>query len=148
MFIKEKLKPYTYDEIDYKCYQIERGRFISCDDELGVILLYFLFLTGDERIEESLSIIRDVTDVSEKYKQGYQYYHSEICIHDLQISEFCIAAQYYILEDYMNTNLDKFMDYVKMHGGMEKPLFRSDLILYPAHMIYVENNYVVTIYRY
>lgn len=148
MFIKEKLKPYTYDEIDYKCYQIERGRFISCDDKLGIILLYLLFLTGDERIEESLSIIRDVTDVSEKYKPGYQYYQSEICIHDLQISEFSIAAQYYILEDYMNTNFDKFIDYVKTYGGMEKPLMRSDLILYPAHMIYVERNNMVKIYRY
>lgn len=148
MFIKEKLKPYTYDEIDYKCYQIERGRFISCNDELGIILLYLLFLTGDERIEESLSIIRDVTDVSERYKPGYQYYQSEICIHDLQISEFSIAAQYYILEDYMNTNFDKFIDYVKTYGGMEKPLMRSDLILYPAHMIYMERNNMVKIYRY
>lgn len=148
MFIKEKLKQYTYDEIDYKCYQIERGRFISCDDELGVILLYLLYLAGDERIEESLSIIRDVTDVSEKYKQGYQYYPSEICIHDLQIDEFSIAAQYFILEDYMNTNLDKFIDYVISHGGMKKPLMRSDLILYPAHMIYVEYNNIVRIYRY
>ena len=148
MFIKEQLKPYTYDEIDYKCYQIERGRFISCDDELGITLLYLLFLTGDERIEESLSIIREVTDVSEKYKPGYKYYQSEICIHDLQISEFSIAAQYYILEDYMNTNFDKFINYVKMHGGMEKPLMRSDLILYPAHMIYVQKNNMVKIYRY
>lgn len=148
MFIKEKLRTYTYDEIDYKCYQIERGRFISYDDELGIILLYLLFLTGDERIEESLSIIRDVTKVSEKYKSGYQYYPSEICIHDLQISEFSIAAQYYVLEDYMNTNFHKFMDYVKMCGGMEKPLMRSDLILYPAHMIYVEENNMIKIYRY
>lgn len=148
VFIMEKLKPYTFDEIDYKCYQIERGRFISCDDELGILLLYLLFITGDERIEESLSIIRETNDISEKYRPGYQYYPSEICIHDLNIGNFCISAQYYILEDYMNTNFEKFVNHVKALGGMEKPLMRDDLILYPAHMIYVEKDNIVKIYRY
>lgn len=148
IFIMEKLKSYTYDEIDYKCYQIERGRFISYDDELGITLLYLLFITGDERIEESLSIIREANDISEKYQSGYQYYPSEICIHDLNISVFCISAQYYILEDYMNTNFEKFVNHVKLLGGMEKPLMRNDLILYPVHMIYIEKDNVIKIYRY
>lgn len=64
------------------------------------------------------------------------------------ISSFCIAAQYYILEDYMNTNFIKFMEYAKELGGMKKPLMRGDLILRPAHMIYVEQNEEIKLYRY
>ena len=40
----------------------------------------------------------------------------------------------------MNTNFIKFMEYAKELGGMKKPLMRGDLILRPAHMIYVEQN--------
>ena len=148
VFVVEKLMPYTYDEIDYKCYQIERGRFISYDDELGILLLYLLYVTGDERIEDSLSVIRETNQVKSKYSSGYRYYPSELCIHELDISSFCIAAQYYILEDYMNTNFIKFMEYAKELGGMKKPLMRGDLILRPAHMIYVEQNEEIKLYRY
>lgn len=148
VFVVEKLMPYTYDEIDYKCYQIERGRFISYDDELGILLLYLLYVTGDERIEDSLSVIRETNQVKSKYSAGYRYYPSELCIHELDISSFCIAAQYYILEDYMNTNFIKFMEYAKELGGMKKPLMRGDLILCPAHMIYVEQNEENKLYRY
>lgn len=148
IFIIEKLKPFTLDEIDYKCYQIERGKFISSEDELGMILLYLLFVTGDDRIEESLSLIRNTNDVEQKYCSNFQYYPSDVCIHELQIHDFCIAAQYYILDDYLQTNLDKFKEYVKPLKGMEKPLRRHDLILYPAHMIYVKEKNTVKIYQY
>ncbi len=148
IFINEKLNSYTYDEIDYKCYQIERGRFISFDDELGMILLYLLYLTGDERIEESLSIIRDELNTDDKTISNYRYYQSEICIHDLDISDFSIAVQYYILEDYMNTNFEEFIEYAKGFNGMEKPLRRKDLILFPKHIICTKQENIVKIYKY
>lgn len=48
----------------------------------------------------------------------------------------------------MNTNFIKFMEYAKELGGMKKPLMRGDLILRPAHMIYVEQNEEIKLYRY
>lgn len=148
IFVAEKLLPYSPDEIDYKCYRIERGKFIPADDELGVLLLYMLFLTGDERIEESLSIIRETSDAARKYSPEYRYYTSELCIHDLDISNLYISAQYYILEDYINTNFEKFKTYVNQKGGMEKPLFRRNINFRPIHMIYVEEDNLIKIYRY
>ena len=40
------------------------------------------------------------------------------------------------------------MEYAKELGGMKKPLMRGDLILCPAHMIYVEQNEEIKLYRY
>lgn len=148
VFINEKLMSYTPDEIDYKCYQIERGKFISYSDELGILLLYLLFLTGDERIEESLNRIKESMESEETCGWDYKYHPSEICIHELEINNFCISAQYYILEDFLNTNLVKFKQYAKVLGGMEKPIFRRNLILYPTHIIYTEDRSVIKIYRY
>lgn len=148
LYIAEKLKCYTLEEIDYKCYQIERGRYISSSDELGILLLYLLFTTGDERVEESLKSIREIITIRERYNTNYQYYSSDLCIHELEISDLSIAAQYYILEEYINSNFINFQKYIEKLGGMEKPCVREDIILFPVHIIYTEEKDVIKIYRY
>lgn len=148
IIIVEMLKPYTGEEIDYKCYQIEKGKFISSNDELGIILLFFLFLLGDENIEECLCIIKENIDIIEKYSQGYKYFHSDICIHDLDINNLCVSAQYYILDEYIRVNWKKFKKYAKDMNGIKKPVNHNDLILHPIHIIYVEQNKTARIYRY
>jgi hypothetical protein len=145
--IVEMLKPFTDDEIDYKCYQIERGRFISCNDELGMILLFFIYLTGSGEVEDCLCTIKENNDILYKERYGLKYYSSDICVLDLNIGNLCISAQYYILDAYIDMNWKKFKEYMIYVGGMQKPINYNDLILHPDHMVYTEQNDTIRLYK-
>ena len=145
--VAEMLDGFTSDEIEYKCYQIETGKFISCNDKLGKILLYLLFLIGDDSVEECLNNVLKTRDIASQYGLGYQYMPSDVCIHDLKISNLCISAQYYILDEFIRMNWKKFETYLHRIGGLTKPINHRDLILHPFHLIYEKTDNQVYIYR-
>lgn len=145
--IVEMLKPFTADEIDYKCYQIERGRFITYDDELGVKLLFLMYLIGGERVEECLNIIKENNNMIFRDKTNYDYIPSDICICDIVIDNLCVSAQYYILDEYIRINWQKYKQYIKDINGIKKSYNHKDMILFPIHIIYVEKNKTIQIYR-
>lgn len=146
--VAEMLENFSDEEIEYKCYQIETGKFITCEDELGKRLLYLLFLIGDEKVEESLHNILETRDITLKYGIGYHYMPSDICIHALNVNNLCISAQYYILDEFVRMNWKNFQEHIYHIGGITKPRNLNDLILHPLHLIYEKSDTTVRIYRY
>lgn len=147
VIVAEMLAKFSDDEIEYKCYQIETGKFISCKDELGKRLLYLLFLIGDETVEECLHNILETRDITKQYGIGYRYIPSDICVHALNINNLCISAQYYILEEFVRMNWKNFQEHIYHTGGITKPSNHNDLILHPMHLIYEKSDTKVHIYR-
>lgn len=147
VIVSEMLVQFSDDEIEYKCYQIETGKFISCKDELGKRLLYLLFLIGDEKVEECVQNILKTRDITAQYGIGYQYIPSDICVHALNINNLCISAQYYLLDEFVRMNWKNFQKYIYRIGGITKPSNHSDLILHPIHLIYEKKDTTVYIYR-
>lgn len=145
--ISDMLKPYTVDEIDYKCYQIERGRDIICTDDLGIKLLFLLYLTGEDNAEDVFKDFVKLIDPDSDYMAKFEYYPSDICIVDLDLNEIPISAQYYILQEYISMNWSKFKNYAMKNGTIRRENFRKDIILYPGHLIYVEQNKIINVYR-
>lgn len=143
----QMLVQFSDDEIEYKCYQIETGKFISCKDELGKRLLYPLFLIGDEKVEECVQNILETRDITAQYGIGYQYIPTDICVHALNINNLCISAQYYLLDEFVRMNWKNFQKYIYRIGGITKPSNHSDLILHPIHLIYEKKDTTVYIYR-
>ena len=146
--VAEMLENFSDEEIEYKCYQIETGKFITCEDELGKRLLYLLFLIGDEKVEESLHNILETRDITLKYGIGYHYMPSDICIHALNVNNLCISAQYYILDEFVRMNWKNFQEHIYHIGGITKPRNLNELILHPFHLIYEKSDTTVRIYRY
>lgn len=99
--ILDMLKPYTVDEIDYKCYQIERGRDILSTDNLGIKLLFLLYLTGEDNVEDVFKDFVKIIDPDSDYLIKFDYFPSDICIIDLDLNDIPISAQYYILHEYI-----------------------------------------------
>ena len=146
--IVEMLYQFTNDEIEYKSYQIEKGKAISCEDELGKRLLYLLLLTGNENIEECFRNIVETKSITEQFGLNYYLSSSDICIYNLEVDNLCISAQYYILDEYIRINWKNFQNNMYCLGKIHKPLHNKDLILHPQHLIYEECNNEVHIYRY
>lgn len=147
IIIFEMLRPYTVDEIDYKCYQIERGRDILSADDLGIKLLFLLYLTGEDNAEDVFKDFVKILDIDSDYMVNYQYYPSDICIVDLDMNGIPISAQYYMLQEYISMNWNRFKNYALKKEPIRREDFRKDIMLYPGHLIYVEQNEKINVYR-
>lgn len=145
--ILEMLNPYTVDEIDYKCYQIERGRDIISTDDLGIKLLFLLYLTGVDNVEDVFKYFVETIDSDSDFIANYEYYSSDICIVDLDMIGIPISAQYYILQEYITMNWNKFQSYAMKNKILRRECFRNDIMIYPGHLIYVKRNDLINVYR-
>lgn len=147
ILIVEMLDGFTNDEIQYKCYQIETGKLISYNDELGKRLLFLLFLTGNERTEECLPHILEAKEITERSGLSYSYIPSDICIHALNINGLCTSAQYYIVDEFIRMNWKVFQKFFYKTQGLRKPINYRDLIIHQIHFIYEEKDNHIYIYR-
>lgn len=106
-----------------------------------------MYLIGGEKIEECLNIIKENNNMIFRDRTNYDYFPSDICILDIIIDTLCVSAQYYILDEYICINWQKFKQYVREMNGIKKPFNHKDMILCPVHIIYTEKKETVQIYR-
>lgn len=136
--------------IAYKIYQIKRGKDISYSDEIGLKLLFLIYIVGDyERVED---IFMDIIDgikyySNSEYNVGY-YQPKIICIRDLNIDNLPICAQYHILKEFIKISWNQLKEYAIEYNYIRKSTIQNENIFYKDHLIYLENDGVINIYKY
>ena len=152
----EMLHHYSLDEIEYKIYQIERGKDIHYNDEIGLKLLFFIYLIDDDkrvdddrRVEDILKDIFDEINYHSNSVYYADYYQSnEICIRDLNMDNLPICAQYHMMKELIKTSWKQLNDYVVKRDCINLDIIKEKNIFYPDRLIYLENRGTINIFKY
>ena len=150
VIMAEMLQSLTYDTIEYKIYQIKRGKDISYSDEIGLKLLFLIYIVGDyERVEDIfMDIIDGIKYYSNTEYNTVNYQPKIICIRDLNIGNLPISAQYHILKEFIKMSWNQLKEYAMEYNYISKSTIQNENIFNKDHLIYLENDGIINIYKY
>lgn len=104
-------------------------------------------MTGENNAEDVFKDFVKIIDPDSDYLDKYLYYPCDICIVDLDMDGIPLSAQYYILEEYISMNWSIFKNYAMKEETIKREDFRKDILLFPGHLIYMEQNDIINVYR-
>ena len=76
------------------------------------------------------------------------YQPKEIYIHDFNMDNLPICAKYHILQEFINMNWKQLNEYALKFTWIRKETIQNANIFYKDHLIYLENNSIINIFKY